>query len=139
MQRYRVNEPNVVYEAFDEEVILVNLDTGNYYSVRGSGPAVWMALAQGVSQEELAARIHAATGTTDDATGADLASFAQQLVAAELLVPSDRPPAASGADIAWPGGFTAPVLEIYTDMQDLLLLDPIHDVDTAGWPLAKDP
>jgi hypothetical protein len=27
-----------------------------------------------------------------------------------------------------------PVLNKYTDMQDLLLLDPIHEVDERGWP-----
>ena len=35
------------------------------------------------------------------------------------------------------GAYRTPVLSIYTDMQDLLLLDPIHDVDQAGWPTRK--
>ena len=30
--------------------------------------------------------------------------------------------------------FNAPALQKYSDMQELLLLDPIHDVDEAGWP-----
>ena len=30
--------------------------------------------------------------------------------------------------------FEAPVLYTYTDMAELLLLDPIHDVDETGWP-----
>jgi hypothetical protein len=34
--------------------------------------------------------------------------------------------------------FIAPVLAVYTDMQDLLLLDPIHDVDEIGWPTRRD-
>jgi hypothetical protein len=25
----------------------------------------------------------------------------------------------------------------YTDMQSLLLLDPVHDVDSQGWPILK--
>ena len=34
--------------------------------------------------------------------------------------------------------FSTPVLETYTDMQDLLTLDPIHDVDPQqGWPIQK--
>ena len=28
-------------------------------------------------------------------------------------------------------------LAVYEDMQDLLLLDPIHDVDETGWPARK--
>jgi hypothetical protein len=30
--------------------------------------------------------------------------------------------------------FNPPVLSVYSDMEDLLLLDPIHDVDETGWP-----
>jgi hypothetical protein len=30
--------------------------------------------------------------------------------------------------------FEFPTLHKYTDMEDLLLLDPIHDVDDTGWP-----
>ena len=30
--------------------------------------------------------------------------------------------------------FTNPVLEKFTDMAELLLLDPIHEVDDSGWP-----
>jgi hypothetical protein len=33
--------------------------------------------------------------------------------------------------------FEVPVLNKYTDMEDLLLLDPIHEVDDEGWPVAK--
>jgi hypothetical protein len=31
--------------------------------------------------------------------------------------------------------FVAPTLNTYTDLQDFLLADPLHDVDEqAGWP-----
>jgi hypothetical protein len=30
--------------------------------------------------------------------------------------------------------FEIPALEKYTDMEELLLLDPIHEVDETGWP-----
>ena len=53
MRRFRVNEPNVVFEAFDEEIVAVDLDTGNYYSISRSGPKIWMDLADGFSSEEI--------------------------------------------------------------------------------------
>ena len=34
--------------------------------------------------------------------------------------------------------FRPPVLERHSDMQDLLVLDPIHDVGEMGWPNPKD-
>jgi hypothetical protein len=30
--------------------------------------------------------------------------------------------------------FVSPVLEKFSDLQELLLLDPIHEVDEEGWP-----
>jgi len=35
------------------------------------------------------------------------------------------------------GVFNAPVLEAFKDMQEILLLDPIHDTSQKGWPLKK--
>jgi hypothetical protein len=34
--------------------------------------------------------------------------------------------------------WSAPTLEVFTDMQDLLLFDPIHEVGPEGWPYAAD-
>ena len=31
--------------------------------------------------------------------------------------------------------FEAPTLDRFDDLQGLLLIDPIHDVGDAGWPL----
>lgn len=34
--------------------------------------------------------------------------------------------------------FTAPALNTYTDMQEFMLVDPLHQVDeSAGWPHAR--
>lgn len=36
------------------------------------------------------------------------------------------------------GAFVAPVLHKYTDMQEFMLVDPLHDVEAdAGWPHVK--
>ena len=34
-------------------------------------------------------------------------------------------------------GYQPPVLETYADLQDILLLDPVHDVDETGWPKTR--
>ena len=33
--------------------------------------------------------------------------------------------------------FLPPEIDIFSDMQDILLLDPVHDVDESGWPILK--
>ena len=34
--------------------------------------------------------------------------------------------------------YSTPSLNRYDDMQDLLLVDPIHGTDEAGWPFTKN-
>jgi hypothetical protein len=33
--------------------------------------------------------------------------------------------------------FVPPGFATFTDMQDIILLDPVHEVDTRGWPHAS--
>jgi len=43
-----------------------------------------------------------------------------------------------GTDGQSVNAFEKPKLQKFTDMQDLLLLDPIHEVDEAGWPHTRN-
>ena len=81
----------------------------------------------------------------DDTVCSDIAAGIQQLFAdlqAEQLIVADEATSVNGdmftmseaADGRSRLPFAAPVLHKYTDMEDLLLLDPIHDVDESGWP-----
>ena len=42
--RFRVNS-QIIWETIEGEVLLINLGTGNYYSLRGTGAAIWNAVA----------------------------------------------------------------------------------------------
>ena len=45
--RFKVNTPPVIHETLDGEVIVVNLDTGTYYSIPGTGAEIWTLVDQG--------------------------------------------------------------------------------------------
>ena len=47
--RFRLNAPNVIAEMIEGEAILVDLRTGNYYSIQGSGSQIWEAIARGAT------------------------------------------------------------------------------------------
>lgn len=135
--RYRLNEPDVSAEVFDEEVLAINLKTGHYHSLRESGVFLWQTLMQGFSVQETASRLAARFPDITAQASAETASFAQQLVEAGLVVAA--PDATSPLDVApaEPVGkpYVSPLIESYTDMQELLLIDPIHEVDVyTGWP-----
>lgn len=138
-QTYRVLKPEVVADVIDGEAVIMNLKTGRYFSSQGTGGECWDALAAGLSVAQLVDQLaekYAADRATIEAA---VAGFVEDLVSHELIAPSDAPP--RSVPVKPPSSasapFHAPELNVYSDMQDLLLLDPIHDVDAAGWPMPK--
>ena len=136
----RVNAPHVIHESIDGEVIVIDLGTGNYYSLKGSGAEVWDLLVRTGSATQtalvdaLAVRFDAAREDLDAGVGALLAELRH-----ESLIVEDATNSAASAPVVPDAGvakiaFTAPRLEKFTDMQDLVLLDPVHEVDASGWP-----
>ncbi len=136
---FRVNSPTVVSETVDREVVMIHLDTGNYYSLRSTGALIWDALEHGATVESITSALGAASHNGSD-VGAVVSSFVHELMTEELIVPSIDPPSSSSATIELsPDPFEPPVLEKYTDMQHLILLDPVHEVDEGeGWPRPRD-
>lgn len=139
--RYKINAPMVTSETIDGEVVVINLDNGNYYSIEGIGADVWTLAENGTSVDEIARVL--AQRYTGSHIAEGVHAFLQQVLNEHLLVEApERQPAADVdtllAPVAGEKPFEAPVLNTYTDMQDLLLLDPIHEVDEQGWPLAKN-
>ena len=69
---------------------------------------------------------------------ADLELFTNGLLEHGLVTPeqADSHVPAAGLNGS-AGNWIAPKLTVYEDMQDLLLLDPIHDVDETGWPARR--
>lgn len=140
-----MNIPHVVAEAIvgadaaDAEAIVVNLNTGTYFSVRGDAILLWNAIIAGAAAEEIVEAVVEMTGEAGETIAAVIADFCASLAEHGLIVERDgyteTPPAfdlsAGGA------GLLEPSLAIYTDMQDLILLDPVHEVDARGWPHAQ--
>ena len=141
-ESFVVNEPSVVSETIDGEVVIINLDQGSYYSLRGAAAEIWQGLQDGLDTAALRQRIE--MRFDGDAAEIDRAvsDFLGQLLKEEILRPgSGEESTETVAAVAPVSGektpFVAPLLEKFTDMEHLLLLDPIHEVDDVGWPNLK--
>jgi hypothetical protein len=138
---FEIDPAKVVHETVDGEVILIQLDTGNYYSLRGSGADIWALLERTGAPERIAAELRMKYAD-DGAIETCVSDLLGRLADEDLIVR-----AANGAEApvqSAPNGaeppatpFEPPVLEKYTDMQQYLLVDPIHDVDEKGWPATR--
>lgn len=139
----RVNSPHVIHETIDGEVIVINLASGNYYSVKGAGADVWDVIesSPGAHKNAIAAAVAARFGRASDEIEREIADFLGALQREELVAATENGAAASMSPPNGAGNgskpFEPPLLEKYTDMQDLVLLDPVHEVDNTGWPAPK--
>ncbi len=140
-QRVRPNVPTVTSETFDDEVVIINFDSGCYHSVQGSGVDVWRMIGSGATVQGIIAEMARRYAADADRLDVAVKSFVSKLHDEGLVVfeQSDdaedpAPPEATGPGERRP--FEAPVLNTFSDMQELLWLDPIHEVDESGWPVA---
>lgn len=139
MTFYRKNEPAVASETIDGEVVAINLETGNYFSLQNTAADVWKLIEDRRDADALIAAIAQRYGEAETAARAAIAPFIDELLREQLIVADDGTPS-TGAVEPMPRAespFAAPELKKYADMQDLLLLDPIHEVDETGWPNMK--
>jgi hypothetical protein len=132
--------PSTVHERFGDETVILNLESGSYYSIQGTGNAIWELVSNGTSETVTRRRIQEDfVGPSEHIAGA-VSAFIDQLVA-EALVDAESAPEAGDdmtvASAAAPQEFVEPLLQKYTDMEEMLLLDPIHEVDEHGWPSAR--
>jgi hypothetical protein len=131
--RYALNLADISSENIDGEVIIVNLTNGSYYSLRGSSAVVWPLAVAGWSAAEIAAHFESGALLPMEIE-AEVKRFLGYLCAENVLqashdaVPNDIPGLNPSKEFA--------ILEVekFTDMQELLLLDPIHEVAEDGWP-----
>jgi hypothetical protein len=141
--RYRVNSPNVINETIDGEAIMINLATGSYYSLDRVGGDVWALLEASLPVDDIVEELGRRYDAAEDDIRSELDGLLHQLSDEELVVPchDDYPAGAAASLEPVPAGrppFRAPRLEKFTDMQDLILLDPVHEVDSRGWPHLPD-
>lgn len=134
--RFGINYPNVVAEAFDGEWVIVNLDTGTYFSLDGSAAALWPHAIAGLTLEEFVQRAEQIYPAAGPALRQDVEGFHEQLRSHSLVRPVDAGPMIDVDRSVSSSEYRAPRMGVHADLQDILLLDPVHDVDAAGWPIA---
>lgn len=125
-------------------VIIINLDSGTYYQLVESGVDAWRLFERGISPEQFLQAM--CSYYTDDASVVkqSAAAFLDELKREEILVPDgDSAGELDPTELGLPERVEkSPMgkleLEKFTNMSDLLLLDPIHDVDEQGWPHQKE-
>ena len=138
MEKYCINFKEVSSESFENEAVVVNFMTGKYFGMTGSGPKIWAIFETPASQQDVITRLRENYPDISEEQVKEATSFIDALLQEKLLVVAETgcngTPVKNLFDGA-EGDFQLPKLEIYEDLQELIILDPIHDADPErGWP-----
>ena len=140
----KINEPNIVHETIDNETILMDFKTGVYYSFDGLGPIIWEFIEKTGSVNQVIVILQQANPDKTEVITQMVNTFVQKLIDEKIIVENSNSPLFPDTtelsqrllDVAQ--SFVHPNIRKHIDMQDLLLLDPIHDVGEQGWPEVKN-
>lgn len=143
-QILKINEPNVVHDTIDGETIVLNLLTGNYFSLDGTGALIWDCIRDTGNWKPAIGILCRENPALLEEIGQSVAAFVESLKEENLLIPTNMnhhpeiSPELEERLVQAGRSFSKPILNKYTDMQELLLLDPIHDVNERGWPESQE-
>jgi hypothetical protein len=136
----RVASETIHSKVFDDEVVIIDMASGLYFSLRGAAVDVWTMIEACATPAAIAAALVARY----DGDAASVAAACERCVGELIelgLALADAAASPGNLQVA-PAArapFVAPAIERYSDMQDLLLLDPVHEVSEAGWPHVAQP
>ena len=146
INKLSINSSDVVCETIDGEVVIVNLQKGDYYSLLRTATEIWNEIEYGTDTQRLIRYLlQRYEAPTEEITKA-VNQFIKVLEQEKLIsIKEEEKPSYEAPrleilpnPLAKPK-FQWPEVEKFTDMEDLLLLDPIHEADEEkGWPQAKD-
>lgn len=137
MTFYELASPNIVHEIFDSEAVILDLATGKYFAVSKSASIVFESLLDGVSLDKMFEALPA-DGNYTLSSVKTLTDYAVELA---IFTSCERSKETElSADFLSNLNKAGDVLkvEVFNDLADLIIADPIHDVEkTAGWPVQK--
>ncbi|MCU1536785.1 MAG: hypothetical protein JWP82_1136, partial [Humibacillus sp.] len=115
----------VKHERLDDEVMVIDLESGAYFAFVGAAADAWTLLAGGADAADAGSELATRYEVSPEKAAAEVGAFADQLAEEGLLEPGDPHqgtalPPPGRARLEW----QAPTTQRFDDLQDLLLIDP---------------
>jgi hypothetical protein len=125
--RLRRKDEEVIAKVMDGEAVIINLANGMYYSLDNVGGLVWALIEDGCRMDEIAGVLAARYEVAAAQAELDVLQLAAHLLREDLVeidAGSERPPAGAPESQSQKLPYEAPQLHAFSDMEDLLALDP---------------
>jgi hypothetical protein len=131
---YCIKSTQTVMEIIDGEAIMINGAKGTYYNLSPQATLILESLINGNTLKEI---------STFNKLDIEIDEFVEkmirQLIKEDILIETGKKNTSMLPKKLMIKNFKKDiVLSIYSDMQDMLKLDPIHETDEIiGWPVKK--
>lgn len=138
--RYVVDHTNISSEDFDGETVCVNFATGTYFGLGGVAGPILAFFASPRTEDEALDFVARQYGVEVARVREEVKPFIGELIGQKLLIADDGEATQEEEPRAMENlpGYEPPRLEIHTDLQELIMLDPVHEADPEhGWPLRR--
>ena len=139
-KKYTINESKAISETIDGETIIINLETGYYYSVNETATIIWNKIQENNSPKNISHFFLNHYDVEKDTLEKYMTQIISLFLKDDLILESE--PDGSPDSIENPTNikretFLIPKIERYDDMARALRSDPVHDVNEEGWPNLK--
>ena len=130
---YQKNE-RIAGEEFEDEVVLIDVDKGLYFSLQGAAKDIWHAFTEARLTQTV---VKAFVTQVADADAKAVDDVVEQMKQHEILIPATVAAGSGVAALSFGNiAFAAPMLQSFSDLAELIAIDPVHEVDAEmGWPL----
>lgn len=119
-------------------MVAINFETGKYYGLSGTALVIWKLLMRPRTEEEIVSVLQQQYRQEDQDIAANTQGFLEILKGEGLLLITEAPPDPEPAAPEEKSVFTIPGLEVHSDLQELIMLDPVHEADPEhGWPMRR--
>jgi hypothetical protein len=135
---FAIRSPDVVHETIDGETVIIDMASGAYYRLELAAAETWQCLAAGASAADLCAALGRCYEAPAERIEAAVDAFLAELAGHNLIANGQRAAGPAPAPAAEPASrlpFPGLAIHRFTDLQELLFLDPVHEVDDEGWPM----
>jgi hypothetical protein len=131
------NNTNFDLEDFGNEIVIINISIGSYYTISGSAVTVFRWFFSPVAIDQINLLIQETYPNEVSEASTFVEWLKQQGLIQAIEVTQDNKDLGHPEKISNTVIFNEWTYSRFDDMADLIRLDPIHDVSDKGWPHRK--
>ncbi len=129
----------VEHERINGEVIVISFKSGKYFSLSGSAADIWTLCTNSMSQSAIISVLKEKWNTPIDIQE-QISNFIDECISSEIIREIEE---SESSDNSLPDDFERsswqrPNLMVFGNLQDLIMVDPVHDASLIDWPIEKD-